>query len=144
MNEAVLKKILDKLALHFEFNYYTNPVKVTIDSTEEFISELRSSTEKKGLLLIENEVSPAQVREFEQKTSAPFLFFGSNDEAYFFVPKTVNKDKKAYKITDNELLEVKSIFGNIDKSNQKLQRAVKEKRIDLLFAALHSIISLSA
>ncbi len=121
MNETVLRKILDKLAQHFEFGYYSNPIKGNLDTTEEFVNELRSCIEKKGLLLIENEVSPSQVREFEQKTSTPFLFFDNSGNTYFFVPSRKNKDKKAYKVVDNGLVEIKNIFESFDKKAEKVQ-----------------------
>ena len=47
MNETILKSILEKLALYFEFSNYLGLSNPTFTSKEDFISELRSSIEKK-------------------------------------------------------------------------------------------------
>ncbi len=94
MNETILKSILEKLAFYFEFSNYLSLSNPTFTTKEDFITELRSSIEKKGVLLIENSVEFSQIKEFEKKTTTPFLFFDKNGEAYFFVPSKKIKSKK--------------------------------------------------
>lgn len=121
MNEAVLRKVLDNLALYFEFNNPASLGGVSFNSTEEFISELRSSIEKKGILLIENSVAAEQVKEFEKKTTTPFLLFDNSGAAYFFVPSKKNKERKVFKIEGDSLSPINNITEKLDVSSEKVQ-----------------------
>lgn len=121
MNEIALRSILEKLALYFEFSNYVGLTNPTFASKEDFISELRSSIEKKGVLLIENSVDVNQVKEFEKKTTTPFLFFDGSGEIYFFVPSKKNKEKKAFKIGGEGLVPINSILEKLDTSFEKVQ-----------------------
>lgn len=121
MNETILKKVLENLALYFEFNKGIDLGSISFDSTEDFISELRSGIEKKGILLIENTVAVGQVKEFEGKTTTPFLLFDGKGEAYFFVPSKKGKDKKVYKIEGESLSSINSISEKLDISTEKVQ-----------------------
>jgi ABC-type bacteriocin/lantibiotic exporter with double-glycine peptidase domain len=121
MNETILKSILEKLAFYFEFSNYLGLSNPTFTTKEDFISELRNSIEKKGVLLIENSVEFSQIKEFEKKTTTPFLFFDGGGEAYFFVPSKKNKEQKAFKITGEGLLPIKSTLEKLDVSLEKVQ-----------------------
>ena len=121
MNEIILKSILEKLAFYFEFSNYLGLSNPTFTTKEDFISELRNSIEKKGVLLIENSVEFSQIKEFEKKTTTPFLFFDGGGEAYFFVPSKKNKEQKAFKITGEGLLPIKSTLEKLDVSLEKVQ-----------------------
>lgn len=120
MNETILKSILEKLALYFEFSNYLGLSNPTFTSKEDFISELRSSIEKKGVLLIENSVEVSQIKEFEKKSTTPFLFFDGG-EAYFFIPTKKNKEQKAFKITAEGLVPINSTLEKLDVSSEKVQ-----------------------
>lgn len=122
MNEIVLRKVLENLALYFEFSNFTGLGGITFNSTEEFISELRSNVEKKGILLIENSVAVEQVKEFEKKTTTPFLVLNTNgDTAYFFVPSKKNKAKKVFKIVGDNMSPIDDITEKLDISSEKVQ-----------------------
>ena len=121
MNETILKSILEKLALYFEFSNYLGLSTPTFTSKEDFIGELRNSIEKKGVLLIENSVEVSQIKEFEKKSTTPFLFFDGGGEAYFFVPSKKNREQKAFKITATGLFPINSTLEKLDVSSEKVQ-----------------------
>ncbi|MDZ7935865.1 MAG: ATP-binding cassette domain-containing protein [Emticicia sp.] len=121
MNETVLKRILENLALYFEFGNLPGLGGVSFNSTEDFISELRSSIEKKGVLIIENSVAVEQIQEFEKKTTTPFLLFDGKGEAYFFVPSKKNKDRKVFKIVGDSLSPINNITEKLDISSERVQ-----------------------
>lgn len=121
MNETVLKRILENLALYFEFGNLPGLGGVSFNSTEDFISELRSSIEKKGVLIIENSVAVEQIQEFEKKTTTPFLLFDGKGEAYFFVPSKKNKDRKVFKIVGDSLSPINNIAEKLDISSERVQ-----------------------
>lgn len=121
MNETVLRKVLENLALYFEFSNFAGLGGIPFNSNEEFISELRSSIEKKGVLLIENSVAVEQVKEFEKKTTTPFLLFDGSGQAYFFVPSKKNKDRKVFKVVGDSLSPIDNITEKLDISSEKVQ-----------------------
>jgi ABC-type bacteriocin/lantibiotic exporter with double-glycine peptidase domain len=121
MNETILTSILEKLALYFEFSNYLGLSTPTFTSKEDFIGELRNSIEKKGVLLIENSVEVSQIKEFEKKSTTPFLFFDGGGEAYFFVPSKKNREQKAFKITATGLFPINSTLEKLDVSSEKVQ-----------------------
>lgn len=121
MNEKILAKILEKLSQYFEFNPKAAQISSFIDSQDQFIGELRSFMEKKGVLLIDNEVSKTQIKEFEEKSTTPFFYFDSGGGMKLFVPKKKNKTKKAYKVVENNLIEVENIFEELNDSSGNVQ-----------------------
>jgi ABC-type bacteriocin/lantibiotic exporter with double-glycine peptidase domain len=121
MNETILTSILEKLALYFEFSKYLGLSNPTFTTKEDFISELRNNIEKKGVLLIENSVEFSQIKEFEKKSTTPFLFFDRSGDAYFFVPSKKNKEQKAFKITAEGLFPINSTIEKLHVSSEKVQ-----------------------
>ncbi|AFK03247.1 ABC transporter related protein [Emticicia oligotrophica DSM 17448] len=119
--KPVLDNILEKLALFFEFTHYGVQTNSSIESNEDFINQLRSTIEKKGIVLIENEVTANQIKEFEKKSTTPFMFLDGSGEGYFFLPNKKNKVSKAFKITTEGLVQIDNIFEKLNSTSGMVQ-----------------------